>query len=194
VAVADLTVWAARDYADALRSALLGYKERGRSDLAAPLSAYLVAAVRSARSDALPDFPQAGAGPGAPAPAPPVLVPVPSRRSAARARGGDHVLRLARRAAREVGAELARPLWLLGGVRDSAGLGETERARNVSHRMRALAAPPGAGPVLLVDDIVTTGSTLIEASRALRAGGWTVLDAAVVAATRRRRPGTGRPW
>ena len=39
--------------------------------------------------------------------------------------------------------------------------------------------------VLLVDDIITTGATLSEASRALQQAGHTVLGAAVVAATPR---------
>ena len=40
--------------------------------------------------------------------------------------------------------------------------------------------------MVLVDDLVTSGSSLTEAARVVRSGGGTVLGAATVAATRRR--------
>ena len=50
--------------------------------------------------------------------------------------------------------------------------------------MRARA--PAAGVVaLIVDDIFTTGATVVEASRALVDAGWPVAGAAVIAATPR---------
>ncbi|MDQ1633644.1 MAG: Phosphoribosyl transferase domain, partial [Frankiaceae bacterium] len=44
----------------------------------------------------------------------------------------------------------------------------------------------GSGPGIVTDDIVTTGSTLREAFRALDQAGWPVLGGAVVAATPER--------
>lgn len=171
---AGLPVAAAGAYAGALRRALLAYKERGRRDLGARLGGLLGTAVRQVTAG------QARAGP--------VLVCVPSARARAAQRGGDHVLRLARAAAHRSGVPVASGvLRQVRPVPDSAGLGVRERAANLH---RALAAQPGRGRVaLLVDDIVTTGSTLAEAHRALAAAGWVVTGAAVVAATPRRVAG-----
>jgi predicted amidophosphoribosyltransferase len=113
---------------------------------------------------------------------------VPSARAAVASRGGDHVLRLGRRAAAATGLPVARDaLALTRTVRDSAGLDSGQRSANLAEAMRARPAPAGCS-ALLVDDIVTTGATLREAGRALQAAGWPIVGHAVVAATPRRFP------
>ncbi|HKC30063.1 MAG TPA: phosphoribosyltransferase family protein [Jatrophihabitans sp.] len=166
--------WAAGVYEAAIRSALLAYKERGRRDLARPLGELLGRAVGCALA------------PGRSPPGRVVLASVPSARSASAARGGAHVLRLARHAARSNGVRVAPDaLRLTRQVADSAGLSTDERARNLANAMTAAPAPPGL-VAIIVDDIVTTGATLREARRAMVAAGWPVLGAAAVAATPRR--------
>lgn len=161
-----LHVASATPYADAVRRAVLAYKERGRRDLATRLALLLAAAVRLLA-------PPAGA----------LLVPVPSAPAVAARRGGDHVARLARRAAPTVGLRAARAaLRLAVRVEDSAGLGAAARLANVRGSMRAH-PPPTRRPAVLVDDVVTTGATLHEAQRALTEAGWTVVGAATVART-----------
>lgn len=166
-------IYAAGDYAEQLRGALIAYKERGRRQLTERLADYLADAVDCAVRT------MAG-------PAPPVLVPVPSSRAAARSRGGDHVLRLARLVGRQAGLPVLPALTLTGPVRDSAGLSAEQRRRNLAGRMAVGSAADLPGPPILLDDIVTTGATLAEAARALTVAGWPPAGAAVVAATRLR--------
>ena len=172
---AVLPVLAAGRYDGGLRRAIVRYKERDRRELAGPLGAALGTAVASL------------AGTHASA----VLVPVPSSSRAARERGGDHVLRLARHAARRTAMPVVPALSLARKVRDSTGLHRDERAANLAGAMRA-AEPARAGSAVIVDDIVTTGATLHEAARALQGAGWTILGGAAVAATPRRAGSAGR--
>ncbi|MEU2685751.1 phosphoribosyltransferase family protein [Streptomyces hygroscopicus] len=138
----------------------------------------------------------AGVGPGAGAGARPcgplLLVPVPSARRAVGARGHDPARRIALAAAgvlRGGGCPAKVPAVLRQRrrVTDQSGLDARQRLANVTG---ALGAVPGsgrllvAGPVVLVDDVMTTGASLAEAARAVRAAGGLVIGAAVVAAPR----------
>ena len=89
-------------------------------------------------------------------------------------------------------------------ARDQAGLGAAQRAANLAGAVRVGRPLPAylsrvvpatadvAGRwVVLVDDVVTTGATLTESTRALTDAGAVVLGAAVVAATPRRSGRTG---
>jgi predicted amidophosphoribosyltransferase len=179
---AGIPVCAAGWYGGPLRSALLAYKERGARQLAAPLAGLLAAAIAgvvmaAADSAAQPDFP--GAPPDGALP----IVPAPSRAAAARARGGDHLQALAR-GLRVPGLDICLALRVSGEVADSAGLNARERAQNLRGTMRSVLAPPVVGtPVILIDDIITTGATASEAIRALRHAGWAVIGVAVIGAT-----------
>jgi predicted amidophosphoribosyltransferase len=165
---------AAAAYAGPVRGALLAHKERGRLGLGRPLGRALAAAVSCL---ALPGDV--------------VLVPVPSSRAAVRERGHDHALRLARSAAAALtaGGQPARVHPLLAPVRhlgDQSALGAAGRAANLAGAFGVRADVPFGYPVVVVDDVVTTGASLVEATRALEAAGAMVHGAATVAATTRR--------
>lgn len=174
-------VWAVARYGGAVRATVLAYKERGRHTLAGALAAALARAV-AAQLPAVP-------------PGEVVLVPVPSRSWAGVRRGHDPVGTLAREAARMLTASghAVGYRHLLGYARfvaDQAGLSAAGRAANLSGalRVRTGRSPPRDRPVVIVDDVVTTGATLAEGARALRAQGLRVHGAAVVAATPRIAP------
>lgn len=144
-------------------------KEEGRTTLARNLAPALAAAVTAAAAS-VPDDQRTGI----------VLVPVPTSRAAYRRRGYRVVELIARRA----GLRVARVLRSVRATADQRTLGSAERRANVSGALRARGV---AGlRVIVLDDVVTTGATLAEAARALRAAGAEVVGAATVAATARR--------
>ena len=114
-----------------------------------------------------------------------LVVPVPTSLAAFRRRGYRVPELLVRRGG-------AAPQRLLAPARrtgDQRGLGRDARARNVAGSMRATAAASRAEQtaVVIVDDVVTTGATIDEAARALRAAGLAPVCAVALAATPRVR-------
>ncbi|MEU6093205.1 ComF family protein [Streptomyces sp. NPDC047079] len=162
-------VHAAAAYEGAARAMLLAHKERGVLALARPLGTALAGAVRAgSRSSAVPS----GGGRASL-----LLVPVPSSRRAVRARGHDPARRIALAAAGELrrtgtAARMVAVLRQRRAVADQSGLGSRERLANLAGALEV--AEGGArllagGPVVLVDDLMTTGASLAEAARAVRA-------------------------
>jgi ComF family protein len=178
-----LRVTSAVRYEGVVRSAILNYKEHGRTDVARALAASL----GSALSTALGTGSGAGGGVGGPGSAIAGRVevcPVPTSRAAFRRRGYDPLALLLRRAGLSWRTGLLVPTR--GHARQKA-LGRAARARNSAGWLRARHPLVGRGFVL-VDDVVTTGATLLEAARAIREAGGEVVAAVALASTPRLSP------
>jgi predicted amidophosphoribosyltransferase len=179
--------WATVPYDGVPRAAIVAHKEDGVSALAVPLGESLAAAVGAA----------VGAGVGDAAGQREVgvtLVPIPSARRTIRRRGHDPLARITRHAAvtlRRSGHRMRiRPIVrLVRRVADQSGLDAAGRQANLDGAFRVVPLRISLqdwGKVIIVDDIITTGSTLAEARRALAAAGIPVDGAAVIAATARQ--------
>ncbi|MEO3822186.1 phosphoribosyltransferase family protein [Actinomadura sp. B10D3] len=168
--------WTVAAYEGPLRTILGAYKERGRTALAVPLGEALATAVRAALT---------------PGPDPPLVVWVPSGRRAVRRRGHDPLRGAVEAAVRRLRGT-GVPVTAVDALRqrrrvaDQVGLSVAQRAANLAGAVEARGMLAGR-PVVLVDDVVTTGASLAEAARALRAAGAHVTGAATIAATPRHR-------
>ncbi|OII16175.1 ComF family protein [Curtobacterium sp. MCBA15_013] len=179
--VAGVRLDAAFEYTGLVRTMLLELKLRGRVDLARPLGARFGGLVRAALADA---------GPGA------VLLRVPPSRQGARRRGFDPVVLLAARGGVRRSRAMSR-VRAGGLVRRRAGVGagagagvgavrggqkERSAVERVAATVGTLSVTGVAGrAVVVVDDVVTTGVTMAEAVRAVRAAGGRVVRCVAVA-------------
>jgi predicted amidophosphoribosyltransferase len=166
----------------------VAFKDSDRRDLVEVLAPMLSDAVSAAlaRDAYLASVLRSGNGPV-------FIVPIPSSGNAVRRRGDMPLEILTRAAVRELGLTsreiLVTPaLRLRRRVADQSGLNHSQRADNLEGAMqvrpRWQTSLHGVA-CLLVDDVLTTGATLVEARRALRAGGARHVAAATIAATQR---------
>jgi predicted amidophosphoribosyltransferase len=174
-----MPTYVASDYEGITRAIITAWKERGRRDVAVHLAHALSVALRAVVSEE--DGRADRDGPHL------TVVPIPSSPAARRRRGEDAWDRVVRLALAEVSRhcriDVARCLQLTRQPRDQAGLSAPERRANLAGALVCRTAP--RTPIVLVDDIVTTGATLTEGARALRAAGGEVRWAAAMTATSR---------
>lgn len=110
-----------------------------------------------------------------------VIVPVPTATSRVRERGFDHALLLAKAIARETGQDYS-PLLGRTGQSRQVGAGRKERlARPTKDYYLRLSYAATGRNILLIDDVLTTGGTLVAATKVLRAAGAKRVDALVFA-------------
>lgn len=171
VLVDSTRVVSAVRYEGHVRQVILGFKEHGRTDVARALARPLRAAIEMAA---------VGAEPGV------EVCAVPSSRRSQRRRGYRPVHVLARAASFRLSPALSHSVPAHTGVTvEQKSLGLVQRGLNLEGAF--VASPSALGRrFIIVDDVVTSGATILEAARALRSVGAEVVSAATVAFTPRR--------
>ncbi|KRE37690.1 hypothetical protein ASG73_08560 [Janibacter sp. Soil728] len=162
------------------------FKDGGRRDLADPIARLLADAVARAVTAGAHDFGRARI----------LLVPIPSAPATTRRRGDRPTLILVQHAARLVGPGVvtASVLSMARGTADQAGLDRAGRQDNLAAAMRVVEPDVVRGrDCVLVDDVLTSGATLAEGRRALRAAGARSVGMAVCMVTPRRLPASALP-
>lgn len=113
-----------------------------------------------------------------------LVVPVPTASTRVRMRGYDHAARIARKVAADSGLLFVPALHRTGQVRQ-VGAKRSVRLQQMQNefRINPYAAVAGAH-IVLVDDVVTTGSTIEAATRTLKAAGAKKIDVLAFARAR----------
>ena len=154
--IGTLTVAAAGAHEGPLREAIHRLKYGNEPGLAAELGALLAAVIaadlaRGVRVDG--------------------IVPVPLHPARERERGYDQARALAAVAASATGLPLRAPLHRLRTGPAQATLGQRERQTNVRGAFAGIAGALRGCHIALIDDVATTGATLLDAAAAARACG-----------------------
>lgn len=152
-------------YTGTLQRAIRRFKHHGQFPLELPLGRLLTEAAARGGGGVCPDL----------------LVPVPLHIGRLRRRGYNQALQLARQLGRQF--DIPVDPFLLRRQRATAsqqGLDADARSRNLVGAF-TVSRPVTGEHILLIDDVMTTGTTIRECAAALKAAGAAVVDVAVLA-------------
>ena len=167
--VSVLSVFSVAQYRNEVRAILLAYKEDGEREAGKVLTEALLQARRGIINHSVC-----------------VFVPIPSNPKSVRRRGRDFMLDLCNQVAIQSGDKVLSIMKVKRDVQDQSKLNERERSQNL---VGAFDCTPKnlkllvKFPIILVDDLLTTGATLREAQRALRQRGVIPIGAITAAHT-----------
>jgi predicted amidophosphoribosyltransferase len=100
-------------------------------------------------------------------------MPVPGSKRAIRKRGRDFIQAITNEVSLRSGLPMFEGMIVQRRLLDQSGLSAVDRKRNIYGAFN-YTGELVKGEILLVDDLVTTGATLLEAKRALNVEGLTV--------------------
>lgn len=119
------------------------------------------------------------------------VAPVPLHRKREYERGYNQSLLLAQSIAEQLKLPVYTDLRRTRSTRQQAMLSSSERRKNLQNAFACKTPVPGPR-VLLVDDVLTTGSTAASCAQALREGGARQVDACTIALAGVKRQRTGQ--
>ena len=163
-----IPLWYAMELAPPVSGVIHHFKEQGRTTVVKSLSRPLREAMKASYDKSTEKVPARDI----------TWVVPPSSRASFRQRGYSPIGLLAK----STGVRPEKLLTVSRRRADQSELGRMQRFSNMKGVYRARDAAQGK-KVILIDDVMTTGATLLECARALRAGGAEVLGAAVLAYT-----------
>ena len=118
------------------------------------------------------------------------LITIPSSPAAIRRRGGDHIKTLAEFVQRDLNrksitADYAPILFQKKSIRDQSQLSGQQRVENTKGKFAVKSCEIPQGAVYLIDDLITTGASIVEGVRALSEAKITTLACATACAVGR---------
>jgi len=161
--ISELKVYSAIRYSPVAKSILLGAKENSYAVADKLMVDALMNCLHRLPSQVLRDA---------------TLMPIPGSKRAIRKRGRDFILELTKEVSIKSGIPMISGMQIERRLLDQSGLSAVDRKRNIYGAFTLDKNVQGiSGEILLVDDLVTTGATLLEAKRALNVSGFSVNQA-----------------
>lgn len=161
--VKDLTVYSSIKYSPVAKSILLSAKESGVQRADEMIVGALLNLIKRLPTQHLRNA---------------MLVPVPGSKRAIRKRGRNFIREITKLLSNQTGIPIFDQIEINRRLLDQSRLSALDRSRNIFNAFELVNPIPDqlfnqllTSEIFLVDDLVTTGSTLLEAKRALNARG-----------------------